>query len=180
MPYVRFNGDSNKYYGTVMPFSTQHGKAAIRIVSSPIPVMETGFRFFDDNDKLITNYSAYRYHYEDNSYSIEKDEIVPAGPSNAPIPVSPIYTLERQVSAVTVQANETASQVETITPYTDSKKAYIDDTEVIFDCDKTGAISAWLISDGVRTECEYEVSEGKIRVFFEPLEVVSEVFIQIQ
>lgn len=180
MPYVRFNGDSNTYQATVMPFNTQHGKAAVRIVAPPIPVKETGFRFFDDNGKLITNYSAYRYHYEDNSYSIEKDEIVPAGPSNAPIPVSPIYALERQVSAVTVQANETASQVDTITPYTDSKKAYIDDTEVTFDCDKAGAISAWLISDGARTECRYEVSEGKIRVFFEPLEVVSEVFIQVQ
>ena len=180
MSYVRFNGDDTKYTASVMPFKSQHGKDAVRIMAPPIPVKETGFRLFDDNDKLITNYSSYRHHYEGNAYTIEKDEINPGGPGNAPIPLSPYFTLERQVAAVTAQANETATQVETITPYTDEKQVFIDDTEAVFDIPRSGAVTAWLESDGVTVPCSYTVEEGRVTLSFEPLQALGTAHISIQ
>lgn len=180
MTYVRFNGDDSTYPASVMPCTTQHGKDAVRIVASPIPVHETGFRLFDENGKVIANYSSYRHHYEDNTYSVEPDEINHAGPGNAPIPVSPLYSLERQVAAVTVQVNETASQVDIITPYTAEKQVYIDETEAVFDVPRLGAISAWLESDGVTVPCVYTVEEGRVTLTFEPLEAVGMAHISIQ
>ena len=180
MPYIKFIGEDEKYRANVMPYKTQHGKQAVRIISEPLEPREVGFRFYNDSDVMLGDYIDYRYHYKDNTYTMEPDTFEPGGPGNGPIKPNMLNRLESEISRVSAVSYQTAQEVMKLEPYTDSKKAYIDDTEVIFDCDKTGAISAWLVSDGVRTECECEVSEGKIRVFFEPLEIVSEVFIQIQ
>ena len=180
MPYIKFIGEDEKYAANVMPYKTQHSKQAVRIISEPLEPREVGFKFYTDDDEIIGNYTNYRYHYIDNTYTTEPDTFEPGGPGNGPLKPNMISRLESELSRVSAVSYQTASEVTKLEPYTDSKKAYIDETEVLFDCNKTGSISAWLISDGVRTECKYEVSEGKIRVFFNPLEVVSDVFIQVQ
>lgn len=180
MSYIKFIGEDVKYKANIMPYKTQHGKQAIRIISEPLEPREVGFRLYSDKDEMIADYIDYRYHYKDNAYTMEPDYFEPGGPGNGPLKPNMVTRLESELARVSSISYQTASEVTKLEPYTDSKTAYIDDTEVIFDCDKTGSISAWLISDGVRSECQYEVSEGKIIVYFEPLEVVSEVFIQIQ
>ena len=180
MSYVQFDGEDTRYYGSIMPFTTQHGYNAVRILSSPIPVKNAGFKFYNDRDELIQSFSGYRYHYEGNAYSVSPDEIVPAAPANAPLGISPMAALQSAVVSLAIQANETADQVETITPYTDSKPVYIDNTEVIFDCDRHGAVNAWIEVDGVQINCDYEVADGHIRLTFDPLEAVGTAYISVQ
>ena len=176
MSYIKPIGSNISYEVSVIPTITQNGYQAIMFIGEDVPDdLRTGFNYYDDDDTLIANYSKYNDFYKHNIYSVKKDIPVDPKPNNTPPATG--YVVGSEVEAMLIDLN---SKVNDLEPYTDSKKAYIDDTEVIFDCDKTGIISAWIIIDGVRTECRYEVTEGKIRVFFEPLEVVSEVFIQIQ
>ena len=177
MSYVQFDGEDTRYYGSIMPFTTQHGYNAVRILSSPIPAKNTGFKFYNDNDTLIQSFSAYRYHYEDNAYSVQKDEITPAAPANEPVGQSPMASIQFAVSSLAAQ---TAEQIEALTPYTDEKPVYIDNTEVIFECDRRGAVTAWLEIDGVQVNCGYEVADGRIRLFFDPLEDVGTAHISVQ
>lgn len=81
---------------------------------------------------------------------------------------------------ITAKTDSTASQVQVITPYTESKMAYIGDTFAEFDLTKPGNISAWIDIDGVKTPCTFIAEDGKIKVEFEALEKVATVSISIQ
>lgn len=81
---------------------------------------------------------------------------------------------------ITAKTDSTASQVQTITPYTESKMAYIGDTFTEFDLTKQGNISAWIEIDGVQTPCVFVAEDDKIKVEFEALEKVATVSISIQ
>ena len=81
---------------------------------------------------------------------------------------------------ITAKTDSTASQVQVITPYTESKMAYIGDTFAEFDLARQGNISAWIEIDGVQTPCVFVAEDGKIKVEFEALEKVATVSISIQ
>ena len=64
--------------------------------------------------------------------------------------------------------------VANITPYTESKTAYIGDTEVFFSDVPKGNVTVY--SD---VEVGIQYAENGVRVFFEPLEEVTEITISI-
>lgn len=107
-----------------------------------------------------------------------------------------IEQLERQVNSlqasfiqsqknqvpITAKTDNTATQVQTITPYTASRVAYIGDTESEFSLVRQGNISAWLVmEDNVQIPCGFEVAGDKIKVMWtEPLNKMATVNISIQ
>ena len=64
--------------------------------------------------------------------------------------------------------------VSDVTPYTETKIAYIGDTEVMFDNIPEGNLTVY--SDA---KVEFERTEVGVRVFFEPLEEVTNITISI-
>ena len=75
---------------------------------------------------------------------------------------------------VTAKTDDTASKVVEITPWTASKTAYIDDTEVTFTDVPQGSMSVYM--DAPHT---YVRDGSRVVVRFEPLEEVTEVTISI-
>lgn len=78
------------------------------------------------------------------------------------------------------QSNYTASKVENITPYTESKKAYIGDTETVFEITKRGNLSVFVEdSEGNYPDFTVEHVGDRITVAFEPLENMATITISI-
>lgn len=75
---------------------------------------------------------------------------------------------------ITQKVDETSNKVDTLTPYTETKIAYIDDTKVIFENVPIGKFEVYF--DGDYT---IERENDKITIMFEPLEEVKEVTISI-
>ena len=175
MSYIKINGDDTHYSVSIMPFTTQHGYNAIRFIGETIPETDKGFKLYDDNDEEISDFSDYTYIYRQNEYSVEHDEIVYPKGSDQPLNPSPYDNLSRRISQV-------SSQVNAITPYTDSKNAYIDDTECVFEnVNKEGALTVNVVDrNGVSIDYQVAKEEGNIIVTFEPLEEVATVSIVIQ
>lgn len=185
MPYIKFNGYDTQYPAQIMPFTTQHGIKAIRIISDEIPVRETGFRYYENNGTILGDYSDYRYYYENNSYSIEKDEIVYGGGSDAPLPPSPMAIIQNQIAAanrhISSVSNSLNQEIMEITPYTETKTAYIDDTEIVFETGVQGIISVNAINrDKETVPVTFERDGNKIIVSFDPLVEVTDITISIQ
>lgn len=171
MSYLVINGEEQHYnVSKIVPFTTQHGYSALRFVGDSIPETDKGFKYFSDNDTLISDLSDYTHFYRDNQYSVEEDEIEYPAPNNMPSEPS---ALDRRLSSM-------SAQISAITPYTESKTAYIDDTECVFDLVKDGVISAYVKTGETQIPCTYEVVENKIIVSFEALEDVATVNISIQ
>ena len=175
MSYIKINGDNTHYIVSIMPFTTQHGYNAIRFIGEDIPETDKGFKLYDDNDEVISDYSEYTNIYRKNEYSVEHDEIVYPKGSNQPLNPSPYDNLSRRISQV-------SSQVNAITPYTDSKNAYIDDTECVFEnINKEGALTVNVVDrNGVSIDYQVAKEDNNIIVTFEPLEEVATVSIVIQ
>lgn len=70
--------------------------------------------------------------------------------------------------------NGVRKSVSDITPYTETKTAYIDDTEVVFENVPSGNLTVYF--DGDYT---IEREDNRITIMFEPLEEVKEVTISI-
>ena len=64
--------------------------------------------------------------------------------------------------------------VSDVTPYTESKTAYIDDTEVIFENVPKGNVTVYS-----EVEAGIQYAENGVRVFFEPLEEVTTITISV-
>ena len=76
------------------------------------------------------------------------------------------------------KAESAASAVETLTPYTETKTAYIGDTEIIFDNVPSGNLSIFgLLSRLYRVDRE---SDKVVITLLAPLDEVTEVTISIQ
>ena len=78
------------------------------------------------------------------------------------------------------QSNYTAARVEAVTPYTETKTAYIGDTEVTFSTEEKGSLSIYA-EDTEGNSPDYVVSRtgSTITVNFKPLEFVTTVTISI-
>ena len=190
MPYIKFlENDDKLYRATIMPFRTQHGVEAINIITEDeLPVNESGFEYYNDKGQLLGDYHTYRYHYLNNSYAVEPEVINPASGSDAPLPLSPFLQLQNNIAAVSnqinkvsIEANDTAKKVENLTPYTETKTAYIDDTEVMFETDVQGMVLALATNtEGKLIDCHVNREGNYITVSFDkPLEYVTEVTISI-
>ena len=86
--------------------------------------------------------------------------------------------MQKNMTPLFAKADETASDVKTITPYTATKTAYIDDTELIF---KDVPSGAWYVSfNNDVTATRVTKDGGTLTVEFDPLEKVTEVTITVQ
>ena len=88
--------------------------------------------------------------------------------------------LDMQRSQVTTvgRVDDTSNRVTAITPYTETKTAYIGDTEVVFENVPSGNLSIFgLLSRLYKVERD---SDKVTITLFEPLEDVTEVTISIQ
>ena len=77
---------------------------------------------------------------------------------------------------ITAKTDDTANKVVIITPYTETKTAYIDDTDIVFIAEAKGNLTVYLSEEIPYT---VERDANKITVSFEPLEQVTEVTISI-
>ena len=180
MSYIKPNGSDDRYDVTgIIPTKTQHGYDAVVFLGDDLPDdLHAGFKYYDDNDNLISDLSKFNDYYTHNVYSVKKDTIVQPKPNNTPSGISN-YGGDSS-AAIMEQIASLNEQIEEMQPYTASKPVYIEEYECFFDKVRDGAISASLVSDGVEKECQYEVIDDKIRVFFEPLIEVGTVTIIIQ
>lgn len=93
--------------------------------------------------------------------------------TNAPLEPSAIDKLNSRINA-------TNSRVSQITPYTESKVAYIGDTSCEFNKSKNGFIACSVVSEsGEQIPCELIIADT-IKVAFEPLTEVATVTLNIQ
>lgn len=77
--------------------------------------------------------------------------------------------------------NGNRKSVTDITPYTETKTAYIDDEYVTFDIAKDGNISVYMVDgDGQNVPCSFEQINGQIKVSFEKRNSLATVTISIQ
>ena len=166
--YAKINDSDEHYNISLSSFETQNGNVGIRVIGS-MPTTDKGFKVYDDNDILIGDYSDFIYLYNPNEYTKIEEEKISAQGTNAMLPPSAYDKLAKSISRVNRKVNN-------ITPYVESKMAYIGDTECIFNKIKDGNISAWIESK----PCTFEVVDDKIIVSFEELEEVTTVHISIQ
>ena len=159
-------------------FATQMGQTAVRIIGD-VPTAENGFEIVDDADNVIGDMSEFTYLYREDEnvkeYTKESEEIIPTQSfASGDIPITPYDVLSRRISAVN-------SRVTQITPYEQTKTAYIDDTDVFFDIPKDGNISVFMVDgEGQNVPFEYEQINGQIKVSFEKRESLATVTISIQ
>lgn len=170
--YAKINGSDEKYNISLSSFETQNGNVGIRVIGS-MPATDKGFKVYDDEDKLVGDYSEFTYEYNPNEYTKVSEEKIPASGTDAPLPPSAYDILSRSISNV----NNRVSQ---ITPYVMTKDVYIGETSCEFDLVKNGNITAWLTTQDVQLACNFEVIENKIIVSFEELEEVGTVSVSIQ
>lgn len=169
--YVKIIGEDTHYNVLLEPFTTQHGKNAVRFTGDEIPTTDKGFMLYDDNDTEIGDLSRYKFEYRQNEYSDEQDVIEPPSGNDEPLPPSPIDVRMRNMSA----------QINAITPTTFAKQAYIGDTACEFITDMVGNITAYVIDEnGNYIQCTITRETGKITILFDPLETVATVNISIQ
>lgn len=77
--------------------------------------------------------------------------------------------------------NGNRKSVSDITPYTETKTAYIDDEYVTFDIAKDGNISVYMVdNDGQNVPCSFEQINGQIKVSFKKRNSLATVTINIQ
>lgn len=92
-----------------------------------------------------------------------------------------ITKLETRTDLMTVTMhNENADAIEAITPYMESKKAYIGDTSCIFNNVREGNVTAYMVTDsGLTMPTTIERSGSTVTVSFEALEEVATVTISV-
>lgn len=169
--------DDKRYPCTVETSKTQMGKELVRIISEIAPVATDGFIL--DNGEDTFDRTAFKYLYREEGsireYTTEPEEAISTELFYMGDQPESIYSvLSRQISAV-------ANQVSVITPYEESKTAYIDDTEVIFDIMKQGNISVFMTDDeGQNVPFTSEQINGQLIVSFDKRETLATVTISIQ
>lgn len=88
---------------------------------------------------------------------------------------------QRNQAPITAKVDTTSSEVKAITPYTETKTAYIGDTEVIFKDIKDGNLSVYVKDDnGDYPDYAIERTNDVLTVYFEPLEYITTITISIQ
>jgi hypothetical protein len=89
-----------------------------------------------------------------------------------------VLNMARNSVPTTSKVDDTANQVKAITPYTETKTAYIGDTEISFDNVPSGNLSVF--ADNINEYRTDRVGSTLNIDFIKPLEEVTEVTISIQ
>ena len=122
--YIKINGSDEHYDACVSPFKTQHGNPAVRVIGE-MPETGEGFKLYNDQDEVFSDFSDYKYIYAPNEYTTVEEEIEEADISFQPLPPSSYDKLSSRISRVN-------SQVQKITPYESTKTAYYGENEKVF------------------------------------------------
>jgi copper chaperone CopZ len=88
-----------------------------------------------------------------------------------------VLNMARNSVPTTSKVDDTANQVKAITPYTETKTAYIGDTEISFDNVPSGNLSVF--ADNISEYSTDRVGSTLNIDFYKPLEEVTEVTISI-
>ena len=174
MLYIKINKDKFPIEDFTT-FRTQSGKDAVRVIGDA-PLVNNGFLIVDTDDNVICDAREYKYVYRQDDtrkeYTTVADEIIPA--ASCYVGDYPIDPVQRQISALN-------RRVSNITPYTESKTAYIDDEFVLFNIPKDGNISVFMVdNEGQNVAHTFEQINGQIKVSFEKREALATVTISIQ
>lgn len=171
--YIKINGSDEHYDAYITTFKTQKGNDAVGIVGD-MPVTDKGFILYEDNGKVYNDLSEYIYSYGDSGKAYTKvEETIEYGATvSDPLPPSPYEVLSSRVSRIN-------SQVNSLTPYTETKDVYIGDKECRFDKVINGNISAYVEIGGEQKNCDIVVYETYIAVVFEEAEDTGTVTIKI-
>ena len=168
--------DNNKYpLEKFSTFTSQFGNDAIRIVGET-PIADNGFQIVDEEDNIISDRSDYVYLLREDDFCKEYTKN-----SEEMLPTKSFLTENKSTNPIQQQINTLNKRVNEITPYTESKIAYIDDTYVIFDIVKEGNISVFMVdNDGQNVPFTFEQINGQIVVSFEKRDSLATVTISIQ
>lgn len=170
--YIKIIGEETYYNERVESFTTQHGKKAIRFVGDEIPETNKGFKMYDDNDEEILDLSEYIFVYRPNEYSVEKDIIESPKGSNEPLDPSAYDKLNARISKLTDQVNK-------ITPYEETKRAYYGEKEKVFYNVPLGNLTVFF--DNYDGEYKTErISDRLVITFPERLEDLTNITIKIE
>lgn len=123
--YLKINGEDTHYDVTIMPFTSQHGKKAVKFIGDEIPSTNKGFTYYNDDDTVLSDLSDFVYEYAPNEYTAEEDIVEYPKGSDAPLPTSAIARLNSKVNRLSVEVND-------LTPYTETKTAYYGEKEKTF------------------------------------------------
>lgn len=86
--------------------------------------------------------------------------------------------MQRNFTPLIEKTDVNSADIKTITPYTDTKVAYIDDTELIFTNVPTGA---WYVSFNKDVAASRVTKDGEtLIVEFDPMKEVTEVTVTVQ
>ena len=120
--YIKIIGEEEKYNVTLQPFTTQHGYRGVKFVGEEIPDTDKGFMAYDDNDEVIGDLSEFTYLYKPNQYSVAEDIIESPSGNDKPLPPNPLD----------VRLSRMSAQINSITPYTETKRGYYGEIEKVF------------------------------------------------
>ena len=170
--YIKFNNDDTHYPGSAEVFQSQRGNRGIRLIGN-MPESLEGFMIFNDDDSLISDCSDYNYLYNTNEYLSVEEIPIESFSTCTDLGVSEYAKLNKKINMVN-------SKVNAITPYTATKKAYAEDTKVVFTVYAQGKITAFVVDSlGNNLPCTVTRDNENVTVSFEPLENVATVTINI-
>lgn len=165
--YIKINGEDTHYDVTFAPFTTQHGRKAIRFFGE-IPDNDKGFTLYNDDDTVALDMSEYHYLYRHNEYANEYDEIeMPLG-NNEPIPTNPIIA----------RLNSMSAQISNITPYEQTKRAYYGENEKVFYGVPNGNVSVFF--DNYSGEYSVNRTDDRLTITFPKLTDMTNISISVQ
>lgn len=176
MLYIKIGEE--KYPAKTSVFKTQVGNEAIRVTSEDAPLAQNGFLIVNDKDEVISDRTEYIYLLREDDkckeYTKVEETIIPTECFLTEVPHIVDNSLARSISALSERINA-------ITPYTESKIAYIDDTEIYFDIAKEGNISVFMVDgEGQNVPHTFEQTNGQIKVSFEKRNSLATITISIQ
>lgn len=133
---------------------------------------------YDDEDNMTDTFAGVSFlaliiMYDEDSISVEFERSKELKDLQ-----EQIFTTDNKVNAQGETLNNLSEQVSEITPYTDTKTAYIDDTEVVFNGVPDGALLV-SFSNG-NTSYSISREDGVLTVGFAPFDEVVEVTITVQ
>lgn len=81
---------------------------------------------------------------------------------------------QKNQTPITAKVDDSANKIVELTPYTETKTAYIDDTEIMFTDVPNGNLSVFGIDNFSMTK-----DNGRLILTFEPLEEVAQITISV-
>lgn len=123
MLYIKIG--ETKYPANFESFTTQFGNTAIRVISDA-PIAD-GFLIVDENDKVKSDKSDFKYLYREDERCKEYTQV-----EEEPIPTQSFYVGDVPISPIQRQIASLNKRVSNITPYKATQTGYYGEIEKVF------------------------------------------------